>query len=325
MSCLLFNIAIEPLAAALRASTIRGFALPGATERLVAKLFADDTTVFLSKDDEYGTMTAIAKTWCDSSRAKFNLSKTEAIPVGSKEFRATVLRERKMREDGGKIPEDVHIAQDGESVRILGAWLGNVTDRAAPWKRVTDTIRKNLRKWGTKNISLNGKRLVVGMEVGGRTQFLAKAIGMPQEVEKELECIVRTFLWGEGKKPMVARELLCGPFAEGGLKLLDIRARNEAVELMWLRDYLNLTRWRATWTILADALLARAVAATHKRTDRAARVNTFLQTWTVSTRAAAGLPSPLRRMVRVAERYGVVFHAPNPDLELVELMPIWYH
>ncbi|KAJ8454091.1 hypothetical protein ONZ51_g13231 [Trametes cubensis] len=53
MSCLLFDFAIEPLAAAFRSSSLKGFPVPGSTERLVAKLFADDTTVFLSEEDDY--------------------------------------------------------------------------------------------------------------------------------------------------------------------------------------------------------------------------------------------------------------------------------
>ncbi|KAI0329239.1 hypothetical protein GY45DRAFT_1214055, partial [Cubamyces sp. BRFM 1775] len=309
----------------LRSSTLRGFHLPGVPERLVAKLFADDTTVFLNERDEYGEMTAITERWCRGSRAKFNLGKTEAIPVGSKAFRQRVISTRTMREGGPPIPDGVHVAIDGESVRILGAWIGNETDRATPWKKITDTISRNLQKWEQKNLTLNGKRLVVGMEVGGRTQFLAKATGMPAAVENELDRIVKRFMWGDGRKPMIARGQLQRPIAEGGLNLLDVRARNSAIKLMWVREYLNLTPRRATWTNLADALLAKAVAATSKGTDRAARINTFLQTWSVSTRTAAGLPTSLRAMVKAAETYRVVFNSPNPGEDLVRLMPIWYH
>ncbi|KAH9891236.1 hypothetical protein C8Q73DRAFT_651532, partial [Cubamyces lactineus] len=112
---------------------------------------------------------------------------------------------------------------------------------------------------------------------------------------------------------------------EGGLGLLDVKARNDAIDLVWVREYLSLKAGRATWTSLADALLARAVAATAKRTDPNARVNAFLQTWEVSTRTAAGLPPPLLRLVRAAKKYGVALHSPNPREEVVERMPIWYH
>lgn len=49
LSCLLFDLAIEPLAASLRASNLAGYNIPGADERLIATLFADDTTNLLEE------------------------------------------------------------------------------------------------------------------------------------------------------------------------------------------------------------------------------------------------------------------------------------
>jgi len=56
LSCLLFDLAIEPLAASLRASRLRGYEVPGAIERLIATLFADDTTTYLSKHDRFSDL-----------------------------------------------------------------------------------------------------------------------------------------------------------------------------------------------------------------------------------------------------------------------------
>ena len=53
MSCLLFILAIEPLAEALRKSELRGLTIPGVQERLVMTMFADDTTVYLHKLDPF--------------------------------------------------------------------------------------------------------------------------------------------------------------------------------------------------------------------------------------------------------------------------------
>jgi len=46
LSCLLFDLAIEPLAEALRSSPLKGFNPPGQDTRLVVTMFADDTTVY---------------------------------------------------------------------------------------------------------------------------------------------------------------------------------------------------------------------------------------------------------------------------------------
>ncbi|KAI0326649.1 hypothetical protein GY45DRAFT_1258552, partial [Cubamyces sp. BRFM 1775] len=148
---------------------------------------------------------------------------------------------------------------------------------------------------------------------------------MPEKVEQTLNRIVQDFIWGESKKPKVARDLLWGEIEDGGIKLLDLKARNEAIELVWLKDYLDFTVKRQTWAVLADTLMARAVAAESKHVEESAKINTFAQTWKVSTRSAAGLPEDIKRIVKVAKRYNVVLDTPNPTEDLKGAMPVWYH
>jgi len=87
LSCLLFNIAIEPLANLLRKNDqLSGFDIPGTDEKLITTLFADDTTVYLSQDDLFDDLTDTLNLWCKASGARFNVSKTEIIPIGSKTY-----------------------------------------------------------------------------------------------------------------------------------------------------------------------------------------------------------------------------------------------
>jgi hypothetical protein len=87
LSCLVFDLAIEPLAATLRASNLKGYDIPGLEERLIVNLFADDTTVFLSKTDKFSDLQNILDLWCTASTAKFNINKTAIIPIGTEEYR----------------------------------------------------------------------------------------------------------------------------------------------------------------------------------------------------------------------------------------------
>jgi len=83
LSCLLFDIAIEPLAIMLRKSNLKGFEIPGVQERLIAKLFADDTSVYLSEFDKFSDLEAILNKWCIASGARFNVNKLEGIHMGT--------------------------------------------------------------------------------------------------------------------------------------------------------------------------------------------------------------------------------------------------
>jgi len=85
LSCLLFDLAIEPLACTLRNSNlIKGYNIPGITHRVKINLYADDTTIYLNKNDKYSDLENILNEWCLALGAKFNMDKTEIIPIGSK-------------------------------------------------------------------------------------------------------------------------------------------------------------------------------------------------------------------------------------------------
>ncbi|OJT15896.1 Transposon TX1 uncharacterized 149 kDa protein [Trametes pubescens] len=301
MSCLLFDFAIEPLACALRASALHGLMIPGDAERLIATLFADDTTVYLGEGDDYAAALAPTEIWCRAARARFNLEKTEVIPLGTAEHRAEVLTTRCLYQGATPIPQNVHIVAEGEAVRSLGAWIGNCADDAAPWSPLVATMKKNLEKWNKGKPTLLGRKLAIDLEVGGRTQFLAKAQGMPKVAENAITRMIASFMWDGDAHPRIDRDTLYAPVLEGGLNVLNIQARNEAIDLMRLKDYLNLSPGRPRWALVADVLLARANAAVSRVVDSKARINVFLQNWEVSTRQAKGLPMDLKRMMKAAK------------------------
>ncbi|KAF8073489.1 hypothetical protein FPV67DRAFT_1376346, partial [Lyophyllum atratum] len=86
LSCLLFDLAIEPLVASLKNLDLKGFEIPGNDEKLIANLFANDMTTFLSEDDEFETLQTLLDDWCIASK-EFNVTNTEIIPIGEETYR----------------------------------------------------------------------------------------------------------------------------------------------------------------------------------------------------------------------------------------------
>ena len=325
LSCLLFDLAIEPLAAALRESPLKGMEVPGAAERLIASLFADDTTTYLSEHDDYRVLEGILERWCLAARAKFNVEKTEYVPYGTPEYRKS-LRDRTSDSVLGRtLPMGARILADGEAVRSLGAWIGNGVDPETAWAPVVAKISASLKQWGKRKPTLYGRKLVVGIVVGGFTQFLTRAQGMPERTCKKISKIMTDFVWDGDAHPRVGRKTLSRPIVEGGLKLLDLGTRNEAIEVIWLKEYLQLDDTRAPWTAFADVLIARALTTSNRNVDHEAQVNVFLQTWKVNARSKTKLPSDLRRMVTTAHKYRLRLDVLNPEEKLKEIMPVWYH
>ena len=86
MLCILFNLGIEPLAANIHNSDIKGINVPNLEESMKVSLFADNTTVILAESNSFSGLTTLLQQWCSISGAKFNIEKTEVIPVGSDEY-----------------------------------------------------------------------------------------------------------------------------------------------------------------------------------------------------------------------------------------------
>ncbi|KAJ3875234.1 hypothetical protein F5051DRAFT_462139 [Lentinula edodes] len=155
-------------------------------------------THYLSKDDDFGSLQIILDKWCLASGAKFNISKTEIVPIGSPEHREMLRQTRFLNgEDGTRIPNHIKIAQEGEAIRTLGALIGNGISQIEPWTKVIEKIDHALNRWDRSKPTMEGRRLIISMIVGGMTQYLTKVQGMPKEVEDRLLKRIKRFLWDE--------------------------------------------------------------------------------------------------------------------------------
>jgi hypothetical protein len=96
------------------------------------------------------------------------------------------------------------------------------------------------------------------MFAGGITQYLTVVQGMPQEVETKLQKIINNLVWGS--KPSVNLKVMNNPPKKGGINLLDIKARNEAIQIMWLKKYTIIGPQRPTWALVADVLIEENIA-----------------------------------------------------------------
>jgi exonuclease III len=212
LSCLLFDLAIEPLACLLRTNpTLEGIRIPGQTRRLLVNLFADDTLIYLSNNNRYDDLQKVLTIWCAAAGAKFNEDKTEVVPIGTTEHRARVLESRRLQPDGEPLEESIRIAADGHAIRSLGAWIGNNVDNAEPWSPIMDSIKSSLDQWQKGHPTMKGKRLIVQMVVGGKTQYLTRAQGMPVEVEKRISKMVREFIWDSPTASPISMATLSKP------------------------------------------------------------------------------------------------------------------
>ncbi|KIK32999.1 hypothetical protein CY34DRAFT_27120 [Suillus luteus UH-Slu-Lm8-n1] len=117
--------------------------------KIIINLYTDDTTIFLNESHNYCDLETILKKWYCVKPNQLKLP----------------------------LDNNIRIAPDGHPVRLLGAWIDNKTDDTTPWESVLNNINIALKRWKNDYPTLDGKRLIVQMIVGGMTQFLIKAQG----------------------------------------------------------------------------------------------------------------------------------------------------
>ncbi|OJT08964.1 Transposon TX1 uncharacterized 149 kDa protein [Trametes pubescens] len=322
LSCLLFDLAIEPLSAMIRNSPLEGLSIPTSGEALKATLFADDTTVYLSEGDDFQILQNILDTWCSAAKARFNIGKTEIIPLGSKNHRRMVINEYERTGKWQNYPTNAHVAKDGEAVRILGAFMGNGVDQCEVWTPKIEKVQAVLERWKMGHATVVGKAQAVQMMLGGMTQFMTDVQRMPTLVVKRLNKLIRNYVWDDKPHVPIATDHLYLTTGEGGIGLLDLEARNEAIDLMWLKEYLRYGNDRPDWAKIADDLLAITVPKDVHLKEEQLRISTFLQHWKP---AARKLMPDLKAMIQVAKKYGVQQEAIAFSRSALRAMPMWDH
>jgi hypothetical protein len=230
MSCILYNLAIEPLACTLRKSKkLKGYSTKG-IKKIIAKLFADDAIIYLGIKDSYKSVMKTVHLFKIASTAVFNLDKMEALPIGSEDFRKKVIETRIVGKE--RLPDHVKIKKDREPMRTLGSWVGNQISIEDTWIEITKKHKEIMDTWAKSHPTLRGKELILKALVTSRSWFLATVNRMPEHIEKEMTQNIKNFLWDGRERGLMELKATTAKREEGGLGIPDIKARLAAIHIM---------------------------------------------------------------------------------------------
>jgi hypothetical protein len=145
------------------------------------------------------------------------------------------------------------------------------------------------------------------MFIGSISQYMTTVQGMPKDIESTIQKLINSFIWG-GDRAQITLKQTRENFKKGGIKLLDIQARNDAIDIMWLKKYLDLSPSHPLWASIADILIEDSIAKSNS-TDQNVTINTYLQSWSPSMNVNSKLPPDLKRMIRTGKTYNISFSA----------------
>jgi hypothetical protein len=108
----------------------------------------------------------------------------------------------------------------------LGLLVGANPRRASTWDPVVDRLRKRLRSWGNRYVSLGGRTVLINSVLNSIPIFCLSFLKMSVVVIKKITRIQREFLWGGvkgGRKiSWVKWKNVCMPRSQGGLGVRDV-------------------------------------------------------------------------------------------------------
>ena len=240
LSCLLYTFSLEPLGHQLW-NKIHGISvlnLPPAK----LMMYTDDTNLFLlkSKDD----IEAIADCLEHTSYAigcKFNLEKTDILPVGSDYHKAAA------REDGVQFP-GAYVLAPGTSLRILGIWIGCKKQAGPRWAQILSHTRSLISQWTTIGASVLNRVLITKLLMQSHCYYLMDRNGIPLQILTKLSNAINRFV--QGRYLLLPYWMMALPLAEGGLNFPSLKHQKDAYDMKFLGDLTQgdqTTPWK-TWT-----------------------------------------------------------------------------
>lgn len=150
---------------------------------------------------------------------------------------------------------------------------------------------------------------------------------MPEQICEALMKEIKRFIWEDTTHiPRLSMNHLVELKEEGGIKLLNLKNKNKAIEIVWLRDHLNLKELRV---YITDIPINEKTPPTLNENTRSknTRSNAFLQHLKIPTRGkkAKKLGEDTLRMIKAVKKHQIAFAPINISQELRETLPSWQH
>uniref|UniRef100_A0A8C7R9H5 Reverse transcriptase domain-containing protein n=1 Tax=Oncorhynchus mykiss TaxID=8022 RepID=A0A8C7R9H5_ONCMY len=228
LSPLLFALAIEPLAIALRSNdAIQGIIRAGWEQKV--SLYADDLLLFISNPDtSLPRALSVLKKFGSISGYKLNLGKSELFPVNKAALKCSFT------------------SSQFRIVRDQFTYLGvKVTRKYSNlfqenFVALADRLKQSFTFWNSLPLSLIGRVNVIKMNVLPKFLYLFQClpIFIPKSFFISLDQTFMHFIW-DGKVPRIGRKHLQKPRSLGGLALPNFQtyywAANFRAVLYWLQ------------------------------------------------------------------------------------------
>ena len=226
-SPLAFVLAVELLAIKIRNSAISGIETPNLNHRvdthIKIKQLADDTTLFLKDKQDMINSYTMLKDFEGFTGLKVNVHKTKAIQIGA-------------RREYENLPFNTV-----DKIKILGIYFENgkmAMEIETNWKSKVEHIQALIRKWSKRDLSIQGKVVVVKTFLVSQLVYIMRSIGLPRLALQQINRMLYKFIWQKKFSnrrafEKVKRSVLEAEYSKGGLNMININDFQDYFYLQW--------------------------------------------------------------------------------------------
>ena len=248
LSALLFLLAAEILAVKLGGDRDIGLKININNEEKHIQIsqLADDTTIFFKDEDAVVKGLSIVAEFGDVSGLRLNIRKTEGLWLGRGRNRNDTLG---------------NIKWENSSIKALGIHFGynkhELEERN--WLEKIESIKKCLKIWNCRDLSLQGRVLIIKTVALAKVVYLLTALSVPKWVINIINREFFSFLW-KYKRDKVSRRVVINDLENGGLNMLDFRSFCIAAKAAWAYKLYNCNK--ETWGIIPGKYFEKCDIAT---------------------------------------------------------------
>lgn len=236
LSALLFLLVVEILAVQVRTEQNDGLKINvrGEDKFINITQLADDTTLFVKDKEAIIKNLKLIEDFGEVSGLKLNKEKTEGLWIGVGENRQDMF---------------AGINWKKNCIKALGVYFGYNKKEVEllNWKTKVENVKSCLKCWNSRDLSLQGRVLVIKTIALPKVIYLSSSIHTPDWVVNELNKEFFSFLW-RYKRDKIARKVVLNEIENGGLNMIDFKNLNISMKAMWA--YKLHTNNEETWTIL---------------------------------------------------------------------------
>ena len=217
LSPILFLIAAQVFTKNLiNNENVQGFSVDNVS--LLQSLFADDTDLFLSANEQ--TVTEVfgeLEIFGRYSGCKFNVGKTRCIPLGKTSQNLSLLTRLKQRYGEGFIADNGIFSALGLEFNSKDLDLAIKNNYSKRFQKARDIAKM----WGTRDMTVYGRVTLIKTFL--LSQFVYLIVPLPRTdtaTIKSINSLFYKFLWGGGCEK-VKREIIDQPKERGGLDMVN--------------------------------------------------------------------------------------------------------